>query len=57
VLDWSRPAGRVEPPLEDFAVDDDGARSDYGHRPVEFTMALCMEWYKPAINTLEPAPL
>ena len=26
-------------------------------RPVEFTMALCMAWNNPAINTLEPAPL
>jgi hypothetical protein len=26
-------------------------------KPVELTMALCMEWNNPAINTLELAPL
>jgi hypothetical protein len=26
-------------------------------RPVGFTMALCIEWNNPAINTLLPAPL
>jgi hypothetical protein len=36
--------------------------SNYGRpttatRPVAFTMALCMDWNNPAINTLEPALL
>jgi hypothetical protein len=30
-------------------------RSTTATRSVEFTMALCMEWNKPAINTLEDA--
>jgi hypothetical protein len=32
-------------------------RATTATRPVELTMALCMEWNNPAINTLEPAPL
>jgi hypothetical protein len=32
-------------------------RSTTATRPVEFTMALCMAWKSPAINTLEPALL
>jgi hypothetical protein len=34
-----------------------GGKPTTSTRPVEFTIALCMEWNNPAINTLQPAPL
>ena len=34
-----------------------GGRATTATRPVEFTMALCMEWNSQAIKTLDPALL